>query len=545
MITVKEALRLPELDTVTVRAGKSGLFRKIRWAHVIDHDDMQHFLEGGELLLTCGQVWPQDKKLEDQLIKGFQRYKISGILFATGVYLKECPPAVVTFGEKYAIPVLEVPFQVPFVKITHTIHLEILNRQIRNKELTDQLPLELTQNLKHANSRIDVCKTLSESLKCPVVTTDQTNNILDKVIPANGKLADIPHLMNKLTHEFENLYFYNNHREKGESENKTKAIVVRAASPPHAMAVPLQVGEIFSGAIWLLNFSQQLEERHALALEHAAAVLLDINLNNKEVEITRKQLRLELLELLIEKPLSAETVIENRMRKLGLEPKANWIVGFVLSGNNAASSSEASLNDVCKKWIDQSETINGFCEAYEGQWTLLLTSNLEHPELQDQFNHFYDYLQGTSKKMVPVLVYGGIKTEMAAIFESYQDARTLAPIVQYLSPSGGVYLADHFRRELALYGGVAPDKAQEFRNLILPEELLSERGAALYETLKCLASHNYNRESVAKALYIHRNTLRYRIERIEKLLQDSLSSPKCKFWIQVAIDLEPLTMQTD
>src|SRR4051794_17043145 len=103
MITVREILLLPNLNGVTVRAGKRGLFRKIRWAHVIDHDDMRHFLEGGELLMTCGQVWPQDKASEARLLKGFLRHQISGILFATGRYLDKCPPSVLEFGEKYAI----------------------------------------------------------------------------------------------------------------------------------------------------------------------------------------------------------------------------------------------------------------------------------------------------------------------------------------------------------------------------------------------------------------------------------------------------------
>ena len=199
MITVREALRLTELSNIVVRTGERGLYRKIRWAHVIDHDDVGHFLEGGELLLTSGQVWPQDKTSEEKLLKGFLRYQISGILFATGRYLKECPSSVLEFGEKYDIPVLEVPFEVQFVKLTRTIHQEIMARQLKRNKITANIPSELINKLKTANSRNEVYNILAAYLKCPVIVTDPRNKILDKVVPMTKKQINIRKIMDELT----------------------------------------------------------------------------------------------------------------------------------------------------------------------------------------------------------------------------------------------------------------------------------------------------------------------------------------------------------
>lgn len=71
MITVREVLRLTELSNMVVRTGERGLYRKIRWVHVIDHDDVGHFLEGGELLLTSGQVWPKIRHRKKNFLKVF------------------------------------------------------------------------------------------------------------------------------------------------------------------------------------------------------------------------------------------------------------------------------------------------------------------------------------------------------------------------------------------------------------------------------------------------------------------------------------------
>lgn len=543
MITVREAILLKGLNDVTVRAGKRGLFRKIRWAHVIDHDDMRHFLEGGELLLTCGQVWPQDKPSEERLLKGFLQHQISGILFATGHYLDECPPSVLEFGEKYAIPILEVPFHVQFVKLTHSIHQEIVKREYRKQELTEKLPLELTEKLGSSKSCIDICRNLANYFKCPAVITDPENKVLDKIIPAEEKRINLPQTMDHLI-KLLNEHSVDHLRENEPVIAERQPMNISTKTSPYAMAVPLQIEENYSGILWLLNFYQPLEETHALALKYAATVLLDIQLNQQIVGVTHKKFRTELMELLFENPKTASILMRDRMHKLGLAANENWMAGFVLPGTKKRPLSLSIelnfLSNECTNWIQQTEGIDGFCEVYDGRLTLLISSSLEYPEMKNHLNDLYRHVQTIYKQIVPVLVFGEMKTDWLSLVESYQEAKSLTPLVQFSDPAGGAYFAEELRGELLLYGGMDSAKAQEFRNLILPGELLSERGSVLYETLKCLAAHDYNREIVANALHIHRNTLRYRIDRIEQYLEDSLTSSKCQFWIQIALSLESL-----
>ena len=154
--------------------------------------------------------------------------------------------------------------------------------------------------------------------------------------------------------------------------------------------------------------------------------------------------------------------------------------------------------DECKKWIDETEGINGFCEIYKGQIVLLISFSLDIYQIKEEFNKLQNNLRISNTQTMPVLVLGEIKQSVLSFVESYQEAKALAPIVQHQSHLGGTYFADQLRRELIIYGGLGSDKAQELRNLILPQELLSNRGLVLYETLKCLASHDYNRARVAK-----------------------------------------------
>jgi purine catabolism regulator len=541
MITMRETLSIPELQNAMVLTGKSGLNRKIRWVHVIDTDDVGHFLEGGEFLLTSGQLWPQTKESEERLLKSFIRNQISGILFATGRYLTECPPAVLEFGEKNAIPVIAVPFHVPFVKITQRIHQEIMNRHYKKIELTTRLPFELKENLQSTNSQLDICKILAEHLKCSIAVTDTANQIYLKASPRYGSRINIQKYINDLINDCQHL---------NQMIENVQSFYLPTKTPPYAIAVPMKVGGNIWGTLWLVSLDQELKEEQAHILEYAATLLIDLVLNNQDLEVKSRRLRIELLELLLENPKTASVIIEEKIQELGLEYRANWLAGLIILGDNKLSSPSPLsmemevMRDECKKWIDQTEGVNGFCEIYEGQLVLFISSSLDNFQLKHQFNNLQNNLRNmNTEETAPVLVFGEIKQHALSLIESYQEAKALAPIVQHQSHSGGTYFSDQLKREMFLYGGLTPQKAMEFRNIILPKELLTEQGSTLYETLKCLASNNYNRDKVTKCLHIHLNTLRYRIKRIEHLLEDSLTSLKCQFWIQVALDLESLATE--
>lgn len=541
MITVKEALQLSQLSSITVRSGQKGLYRRVRWAHAFEYDDVQHFLEGGELLLTSGQSWPKDKELESKLLEGYLSYQISGILFATGRYLKECPPAALEFGEKYAIPVLEAPYHVPFVKITHAIHIEIMNRKIKKRELAAQLPSKLVKELGEANSRIKVCELLSEHLNCPVVITDSSNKVLEQSVPKETSI-NLPEVLGSLIPIFQKSL---SDRLLDDRPIETEVQVI--SEQTNAFVVPLQIEGDFWGALWLLPSGNDLTEEQVPILEFAAALLIDQVLHNKETELKNRQLRLELLEFLIENPQEAPAIMEEKVQELGFSRSTNWLAGLILFDENKHGPREREDMDrllaECEQWIGDTAEVDGLCEIYENQFVLILSFSGDQNLIEKELKRLQLNINKSSQEAAPVLILGETKQHVSSLAESYREAKALVPIVLYKSQSEGPYFAGRFRRELLIYGAMSSDRAEQLRNLILPKELLTERGFIFYETLKCLASLEYNRESAAKAMHIHRNTLRYRIERIEELIGDSLSSTSCQFWIKVALDLESLSNQ--
>lgn len=542
MITVQDSLRLPALQNVIVRSGKSGLARKIRWVHIIDHDDVAHFLEGQEFLLSCGQVWPKDRNSEDKFLDSLLRHQISGILLATGRYIAKCPPALLEFGEKYSIPVLEVPFQVPFVKLTYAIQQEIMERQYTKKIVADQVPSMLSEQMQTARDIKDICAILTDHLKHPVILTDETNAILTKAIPQGDKRTKDTQTIQAFINQI-NPEWPPNPKQHISMEH---AITVHTEHP-NVSTVPLNIDETGFRTLWILHNDGLLPVHHIPVLKLAAHVLIDMYKQEQEENVKRWQYQSEVLDLLLQKQQTATLVVEKKIQEIGLQSKGKWMAGLVLSGNIHLSPRTllelASIRGVCNNWFEEECEIDGFCEVFGDRLVLLMTTSLKNPELKKRLEHLSRLLLRVNDQISPVFVIGSVQQDLLLFDASFESAKALAPIVQYKNHSGGTYFSDQFRREILLYGNMSPAEAHHLLTKLLPDKVLFEEGEILYETLKCLASNSYNRDIVAKKLHIHRNTLRYRIKKIEELLQDSLSSPDCQFWIQTALHIQSISHQ--
>ena len=77
--------------------------------------------------------------------------------------------------------------------------------------------------------------------------------------------------------------------------------------------------------------------------------------------------------------------------------------------------------------------------------------------------------------------------------------------------------------------------------LIRPlEKYDAENSAALIETLGMYFRNGQNLRKTSEALYVHKNTIIYRLEKIESLLQKKINNPDTSFAIQLALKIRDL-----
>ena len=109
--------------------------------------------------------------------------------------------------------------------------------------------------------------------------------------------------------------------------------------------------------------------------------------------------------------------------------------------------------------------------------------------------------------------------------KSYQEAKNALTISRIAPNEEKVY----FYENLGIYSLIAQisngkflDEYMESRigKLIKADQM---QEGELCETLEAYLEHNCNANATAEALYIHRNTMRYRMDKIRKILEDDIS----------------------
>src|SRR5699024_4272516 len=96
----------------------------------------------------------------------------------TGRYLMDVPKEALAFGDQHAIPIIEVPFRVSFVKVTRSIHEAILHRERYNASQTS-----LIEKIKTTNHMTEICHILSKHLRSYIFVTDHKKRVLVESSP--------------------------------------------------------------------------------------------------------------------------------------------------------------------------------------------------------------------------------------------------------------------------------------------------------------------------------------------------------------------------
>ena len=127
-LSVGDILRIPGLS-VRLVAGRKGLARDVRWAHVSELEDPTEWLKGGELLLTTGMGVGKTPARQRSYVKKLADAGLAGLGFGLGFSHTRIPKGIVDAAESLGFPVFEVPYEVPFIAITEAVFTQVIAGQ--------------------------------------------------------------------------------------------------------------------------------------------------------------------------------------------------------------------------------------------------------------------------------------------------------------------------------------------------------------------------------------------------------------------------------
>jgi PucR family transcriptional regulator, purine catabolism regulatory protein len=513
--TVADLLGIEELRLELV-AGATGLDRPIRWAHVSELKDPTRFLRGGEVLLTTGlglRVGPQGQAA---YVEQLARADLAALGLGLGFGFKATPRAVREAADRTGFPVFEVPFEVPFIAITEALFSRLVNEQYVLLQRAGTVQQTLSRLLVEGAGLDALLEAYARMTGTRALLLDVRGEVMaaargaTDVLPPRDLWAEIQALRPE-GNEFSISL-------SDEGGSRTLLPVLVGGGP---------------AAFLVLHRGARPEPFHQVVVHHlATAIALELA-KAQAVARTERRLVGDFLDALLEGELSAEE-IRRRLRFLGLG--ASPAIAVLVARRQQPDRSEPVVEALRLLVQDRLSRRPApyICSIQDGAVVALF-------EAADPAE-----ARAAAEAVAAAVLARGMdgrfglgmpEADPRGLRRAYQEARFALEAAA--APGGAraarvATVADLGSHRLLL--ARQEDAALEAisRSLLGPLVDYDRRQQGdLMASLRAYLEHNGNWEAAARALAVHRHTLRYRIRRVAELTGRDLdrAGDRVEFWL--------------
>jgi purine catabolism regulator len=513
--TVADLLAIDELQLGLV-AGADGLHRPIRWAHVSELKDPTRFLRGGEVLLTTGRGMRGGPQGQAAYVEQLAKADLAALGVGLGFAFKATPPAVVEAADRAGFPVFEVPFEVPFIAITESLFSRLVNEQYVLLQRAGTVQQTLSRLLVEGAGLDALLEAYARMTGTRALLLDVRGEVM---AAARGAAALLP--PRAVWAEIQAL--------RPEGNEFSLSLSDEGGS---RTLLPVLVGGGPAGFL-VLHRGTRPEPFHQVVVHHlATAVALELA-KAQAVARTERRLVGDFLDALLEGELSA-TETRRRLRFLGLG--ASPAIAVLVARGAEPDPSEAAV-----------EALRLLVQDRLSRRPAPYVCSIQDASVVALFEAAGPAEARTAAEAVAEAVLargpgarfglGMPEADPRGLRRAYQEARFALeaaapgpadrrPLVATVADLGShrLLLA---RQEDAALEAIS-------RGLLGPLADYDHRQHGdLVASLRAFLEHNGNWEAAARALGVHRHTLRYRVRRVAELTGRDLerAGDRVEFWL--------------
>ncbi|HHP7245664.1 MAG TPA: PucR family transcriptional regulator [Elainellaceae cyanobacterium] len=518
--TVRQALDLPIFASSQLVAGKKGLDNSIHWVHVVDITHAHYQWDRkGVLLLTSGLGLRENPNHQKSLVNRLTQLRFAGLVLSTGHYFDHTPDIIRHDADRLGLPVIETPPDVLFIQITEAILERIVNRHYALLQQSAHINQQLTNLVLQGASLHDLAATLAELLQRAIAIESPTFQLLavapygltdqawEQMISQGRSMPDIIHyLVDVQAHEQLIQTLKPQHLPPNAEVGMTMGRVI----------APIVVNPVIYGYVWLIVGDQPLTPLDERALDHGATVAALILVKEQAVRNVEDTLHGDFFTQLLEGN-SPPGLLHEQAQRLNYRLDQSHqvvLVRYATSSQTAIQPLQASIRQRLAQ-LYRSFLLVG----RDDHFIIVLECN--QPK---QGRHLADDLLTTlSQPTSPLII--GIGTVCPAgdtcsnsVRQSYEHAQEAVQIGILLKRHGAIAFEDlgllHWLYHLPPTHRANNLYLHHVRTLTAHDQ---RRGAQLLDTLETYLDRGCAIAEAADALFIHRNTLLHRLERIESL----------------------------
>jgi PucR family transcriptional regulator, purine catabolism regulatory protein len=464
----------------------------VRYVNVMEVPDILDWVKPDELLLTTAYPLRDDRAALADLVPRLADRGLAGLAVKPARYLEAVPQVMLTAADRLGFPVLELPPETALADIINAVLGLILNAQAQRLERSAAVHERFTAIVLSGGGVREIVQTLADLLERPVAILDAQGAVLAR----SPGFANVPW------------------------------------PDPSALRVqPIQAGLEVLGTAVALAGDDELADDQLMALEQAATIAALRLVQARAVAEADRRFQAVCLDELVTGHVADSAVLRERATAFGWDlslPRAVMVaeidaLGGRRFGELAGTSEEGWA---CRRVADAARSVLGrdaiVWERSAG--AAALTSGVE-------LSREAEALQAEAARRLPGAIIsvgvGRVQSDPLELRLSYSEALRGLQVGRRGGTQGVVSLFANLGVDRLLMS-CPPVELEAFFTATLAPLLDYERAhpsCAFTETLQTFLDADRNVARTARALFVHYNTVKYRLERLERLLGPFVDVP--------------------
>ncbi|MFD1955551.1 PucR family transcriptional regulator [Paenibacillus thailandensis] len=527
---IKDLLQRPVFRRAKWAAGISGGDRVVKWVHILEITNIAPFVSKHDLILSTGLWMKQDRRERLGYLEQLIRQEAAGLCVELGTSIDAIPEDVIAEAERHGFPLIVFEQPVRFVEITQDIHGLLINRQHRQLQYLEQFSRKF-QQLTLQTTDIYACLRLLHEFtgkQTAYFSQAETHKFYPRVQAEQA--GSLTSLFRK--------------RLEGMADDK-EPFAVDADSGGTGMQIhPVICFNQTLGHLALVQTGREDQtETQALILDIAAKAVATMLMRTMFIEERRLIGQSQLIRELIERRIDEE---EQALARMGLRKtrmSAYYFIGGMLeirygSEEVRQEQMEADYQDmaVSLRALLRKHGLYSLIAVNEGRIYLLCAKEQIHSDslaaMKQSLRRIVEELKKAPEEGEKgVALDAGFGKPQGRLVETYRSFREAEQTLE-VTRAVPQMKDELFYDRLGLYQLLmaVPDRSllDSYANeqLSLLQASDPDGQLQLLHTLDVYLDCRGSKQETADRLYIHRQTLYKRLEKLNELLGDFLEPHK-------------------
>lgn len=538
MKILAEVLALPRFSDLQLLSSHSNLTQPLESVEITETPDVADFIPKNVMILTTAMIYKDDQEKLKPFIDSLKQAECTALGIKVGRFLDEISPEIVAYASAVDLPLIKIPSTQPLGGLLHEIVGYLRDSKTEQMSVAFDIQKRFSTLLMQDVDATRFIAEFAKILNAPIILLSPWQQVIAHSNYFYGNQKSAEFFIEQLSKD---------HFQQLAQEKKIFRLQDERQENIQVAGFPIRVNDYFPYYLLVLSPEQIPYPISEFAIDQAILVLTFMLFKNQKIAESFEHLKTDFLDRLLDTHQEALSKHQNWLelwknyRLINSDYYQVAIVyGVTKPENETHIRYQQAEGQLIFQWLkEQLPEILPDVALFK-----LKNQNKSILIFQSKKNDHLMILQNLAERLqqaLPITIrfaLGNAYENLEDLPNSYIEASSTLEASLHAQKPATVQLF-HPKGLAGLFEKIGTEDVeyfcqQQLKELAYPTEPTLQE---LRKTLKVFLDFNCEITKTANALYLHRNTIKYRMNQCEKLLGTSIQEPETSLLLRVALEL--------